>query len=580
MHLSLRTRLLALVLVGVIVVAAASAASSIVSLGRLRDRALENDAAALQRQAELYTQELVASQALRLDGALATVLHLAETGSGFLAQFPPAADPASAPVFTLAAPIDRPMLESLLPALVRASPEAVRASFITPSGLRRTYPPLNIERMQPDWKRTTRAAFELSQPGANPGHTVRWLPAHPALDTDEQVVSAVAPVYINGRHSGALMVDVSLERLARYLDSQTAGAGRTAFIVGPGGTLIAGPEEAQRLLLGRPMARDETDKIKLATANPALEPLVQAIQRGAHEPLQLQLGGRDYIAAYSPVTVAGWNLVLAAPLDEVAASSARSGAAMRRIAAQTIWLNLAGAFAAFLVLGAVLAVVLQRQFTAPLTALVGAARDIAAGALPRVPVRRNDELGELAAAFNAMTEALEASRAETAAAHAQLEQKVEERTRELAQAMAEAERLNAEQQALLRTLRAVSTPVIPVLHGVLAMPLIGQFDTERARQATREVLARIERDRARTIILDVTGMPIVDTAVARALLETIHAARLLGAEVVLVGVTPEVAQTMVTLGIDLGDVRTALDVQSVVERLRAAGAAARARPAR
>jgi rsbT co-antagonist protein RsbR len=92
------------------------------------------------------------------------------------------------------------------------------------------------------------------------------------------------------------------------------------------------------------------------------------------------------------------------------------------------------------------------------------------------------------------------------------------------------------------------------------MPLSGSIDSSRALAVTESQLAAIERLGAHTVIVDVTGVPIVDTAVAGALVRTAEAARLLGAETVLVGLRPELAQTIVGLGVDLGRLVTRADL--------------------
>jgi anti-anti-sigma regulatory factor len=121
------------------------------------------------------------------------------------------------------------------------------------------------------------------------------------------------------------------------------------------------------------------------------------------------------------------------------------------------------------------------------------------------------------------------------------------------------------QRNLLATLRELSSPVIPVFEGIIVLPLIGNIDTQRASQVLEGLLAGIERYRARVVLIDVTGVPIVDTSVANHLLKAAQAARLLGAEAVLVGVRPEVAQTMVQLGVDHLGLTTRADLQSGVE---------------
>jgi anti-anti-sigma regulatory factor len=117
------------------------------------------------------------------------------------------------------------------------------------------------------------------------------------------------------------------------------------------------------------------------------------------------------------------------------------------------------------------------------------------------------------------------------------------------------------------TVRELSAPVIPLMHGVLIVPLVGALDSARAADLMNNVLSAVERFHARYVIFDITGVPIVDTQVAKSLLETTAAAQLLGARSLLVGIRPEVAHTIVSLGIDLGSYMTFSDLQEAVEAL-------------
>jgi PAS domain S-box-containing protein len=117
----------------------------------------------------------------------------------------------------------------------------------------------------------------------------------------------------------------------------------------------------------------------------------------------------------------------------------------------------------------------------------------------------------------------------------------------------------AAQQAALREL---STPLIPIMDGVVAMPLIGAIDSARAQQIMETLLEGIGQQRANIAILDITGVRVVDTQVANALIRTAQAAQLLGARVILTGITPEVAQTLVQLGVELSSVTTRSTLQS------------------
>ena len=96
------------------------------------------------------------------------------------------------------------------------------------------------------------------------------------------------------------------------------------------------------------------------------------------------------------------------------------------------------------------------------------------------------------------------------------------------------------------------------------MPLIGVIDTERAAMLIESLLRGVEQYRASLVILDVTGVPIIDTQVARTLLDAARAVKLLGTQTMLVGLRPELAQTIVGLGLDLTELSTQADLQSGV----------------
>ena len=120
------------------------------------------------------------------------------------------------------------------------------------------------------------------------------------------------------------------------------------------------------------------------------------------------------------------------------------------------------------------------------------------------------------------------------------------------------ERIIAAQQAALREL---STPIVPIIQGVIAMPLIGSIDSMRAQQVIETLLEGVNTTGAHIVILDITGVPVVDTQVANTLLRSAQAVRLLGAEVLLTGIRPEVAQTIVGLGLDLSHIRALASLQ-------------------
>jgi rsbT co-antagonist protein RsbR len=114
-------------------------------------------------------------------------------------------------------------------------------------------------------------------------------------------------------------------------------------------------------------------------------------------------------------------------------------------------------------------------------------------------------------------------------------------------------------------IRELSTPVIQLYERVLLLPLIGTIDTARAMQVMENVLMRVAERQAKVMILDIAGVPVVDTRVANHLLQTTEAVRLLGASTVLTGISPQVAQTMVQLGVDLSKMHTRASLEEGLE---------------
>jgi rsbT co-antagonist protein RsbR len=114
-------------------------------------------------------------------------------------------------------------------------------------------------------------------------------------------------------------------------------------------------------------------------------------------------------------------------------------------------------------------------------------------------------------------------------------------------------------------IRELSTPVLQLGEGLLILPLIGVLDSYRADQVTEQLLRAIRANRARVVVMDITGVPTVDSAVANHLTQTAEAARLMGAAIIITGLSAEIAQTLVRIGVDLGKLNTRGDLQSGVE---------------
>lgn len=159
------------------------------------------------------------------------------------------------------------------------------------------------------------------------------------------------------------------------------------------------------------------------------------------------------------------------------------------------------------------------------------------------------ERRQIAEALRQAHEELQQSHAELEYERSSLETRVQERTREIVYMQRE-------------RVRELATPLIPLRDHVILMPLIGTIDPERAQQVMETLLAGVAAHHATTAILDITGVRTVDTQIAQALLQTARACRLLGAQVVLTGIQPQIAQTLVQLGADLNGIMTRSTLQA------------------
>lgn len=126
----------------------------------------------------------------------------------------------------------------------------------------------------------------------------------------------------------------------------------------------------------------------------------------------------------------------------------------------------------------------------------------------------------------------------------------------------ERERIIRQQQEAIREL---STPVLQVRERLLILPIIGVIDSQRARQLTEQLLRGIRTNRAKVVVIDLTGVAAMDATVANHIVQTVEASRLLGAIIIVTGLSPEIAQTLVTIGVDLSKMNTVGDLQGGLE---------------
>ena len=246
---------------------------------------------------------------------------------------------------------------------------------------------------------------------------------------------------------------------------------------------------------------------------------------------------------------------------------AATSAATTRI--QVAFASAAICFMLSIVLVLTLLVFMRRWLVRPIQELAGVARGFTSGDLEQsVFVTSKGEIGDLQTAFATMAETMTATiRVQTL----DLQRQVATATtaREEAEAARAALALQiAENDAQQAVIREMSVPILPLSTTTLIMPLIGVLDTARLHIVQEQALRAIKQSLANSLIMDITAVPMVDSQVAQGILQVIQAARLLGAEVVVVGVRPEVAQSLVGLGIHLGDMITRSSLQSGIDYTR------------
>ena len=361
-------------------------------------------------------------------------------------------------------------------------------------------------------------------------------------------------------NSGAGQADITaLTDAQNYLQQANLWAtrmiGEQSAALGP--NALAELERARGLLVSHPGAQASATSISIANT---LNEIAQAaadiakLQRNLEQTRQQRDTRFD---EQGKLLKQDADAIAQEALDSLTAATAaleQQTVQIQQIAAGAILLTLLLAIAAALQLAQTLA--------HPLNELVEATTRLNQGDYEvAVTQRDGSETGALAAAFNRMTTTLRQQRQEMQHQQAAIVQ----RNRQLEQALERAEAAIAERETMATTVRELSVPIVPILEGVIVVPLVGEIDEQRARALRRRLLDGIGERRARIAIVDVTGVPLVDATLASWLVTLADDATLLGARCVLVGISPEVAQELAAGGADLDHLIIHADLRSAVE---------------
>ena len=376
----------------------------------------------------------------------------------------------------------------------------------------------------------------------NPSRETAWTGLFYDSVSRVWMVSAETPVDLGNRHIGTVGHDITVNEIVdRTLNDHLEG---TYNIIFRGdGRLIAHPE-----LMDEIMAQQGSYDIAVSN-DESLRHIYELASRRTAGQTVLDDEVNDALLGVGYIEEPDWYFVTVYPKSIVAATAAGSA-----------WFMLFMGVLSLLIYVAVLYFLLQRQITKPLEEFVSAAERVGEGDYNvELDTDRDDELGRLAVSFTGMQHAVrenidEINNALDTAQRA--EEEARAKTEEVERQMAERQRAEATIEEQARVMMEMSTPVIRMWDGVVLMPVIGSIDTARSSQMTELLLESVVNTGARAAILDVTGLPTIDTSVARHIIQTVDAVRILGADVIITGFSPEAAQTLAQLGVDFAQLRT------------------------
>ena len=393
----------------------------------------------------------------------------------------------------------------------------------------------------PLWSLETKASqdyvadllFQEATPAKNPERKPSFSEVYIDRTQKAPLVSVSLPVYDGATFLGAVGHDITLtELLDRTVNVRLEGTYN--LLVRRDGTLIAHPA------LTSAIAAAKGGLHVSKSGDPALVAIHAAVLN-----VPSGQGVTEASDAYLGVAhIAGpdWFFVTVYPKS-----------LLRAEAFQSARFVLFGGLASLLLEVLLLYWVLQKQVAAPLGALIGATREVSAGKMDvTLDTTRRDELGELAEAFHHMTDAVREREAQSKESREALQKLAGElevlllREREKNEALS---RLRA-------TVDVLSTPVLSVWKDVLALPIVGAVDEQRAQKMMEKVLEEVARTQCRFMILDITGVEAVDASTADRLLKVAAAVEMLGARCLVTGIRPVVAQTLLSLDVSFGDLRT------------------------
>lgn len=329
---------------------------------------------------------------------------------------------------------DSAILEDLFPSLLAQTETGVGIYY---QGVQLTFryypvrglPELELQNGAAEAAQTARIEDFLVAPNNNPERKTVWLPPYRDDAGQGLLVSADTPIYYGDDFQGFIGIDVSLTRLMERLSQLKPTQGSFAFLTDADGRLIAVPAEHAAALASRPLSAQEQAPngllgAALSDLNPELAAALDSARRSAPDALEISFNGQPALVTHASLPDLGWILSIVVPLSDVTAESQNVARSIQSDAVATVR-NTLLIMALFFIGAAAVTIWLSQRFLArPITQMLGGVRAITAGNLDvSVPAASNDELGELAASFNQMTDELNRRTRELAQTSAELQLK-------------------------------------------------------------------------------------------------------------------------------------------------------------
>jgi anti-anti-sigma regulatory factor/HAMP domain-containing protein len=374
-------------------------------------------------------------------------------------------------------------------------------------------------------------------------------PYFDAGGADVNMVTASVPVYYEGELAGVSTADVQLETITVVIDAIRPTPESYAILISSTGLFIASPRQPEFIL------NKTLEQFALDFESEEYTELAAAMREGQtnyryiFDPINQ---GRS-VVAYHPIASTGWSVAVFTPEADLLEPVNQ----LRR--------SLLGVGVLALVALAVVSWFGASTVIRPLQVLLGGVERFATDrSALQLGLKSDDEIGRLGRAFEQMS-------AQVANSYGDLEQQVAKRTEELQLALRQQQQQAAELASALdkvqqrdQEISALSLPIVPLSRDTLVVPLVGLLDPERANQMAHRLLHAVESQRAKVVIIDVTGLALVDKQIVQRLIAAAHSVRLLGAEVIVVGIRPEMAEAMVGVGVTLDGMRTLSNLQAAV----------------